>query len=712
MGAFFGEPEPIDKPLDGDSGDEVINADTGIDSDVGEDESGRYIAVRKEVRSLNEAETERLVKALKRMMQNESGPDTSEYLRVANYHGDYCAHRNEQFPIWHRAYLLEMEKALQEADVKNGGDGKIALPYWDWTDRTKEELIPGFIRRDFPNVKGLKDDPEWILNQRDFRMPSDNYIKRSLDQISINSMVDRFLLEDEHFKAATTEVSPDNIESPHDRVHVISGWPMTTVPYAAFNPLFFLHHSNVDRLYEKYLSMYKDSEKEFEAIQDMKEEQGRENLYDAWCEPFYLNDERILPKHCYDTKKFGYVYDELPPTPAEQIRELPIYAVFFNVYMPDLEKKSYTVHVFLQLNSDENQSPLPYSPEDFHNDIRYAGWTAIFGGRGTDCENCLKGEPVNYYVELNDALFMLKVDAYDVHLSVILFDEYGDRVELEDAAGVPKPKIRGPWFTRKQHPTARDEKEEVLGETYMLQKYLAKFGWYLGKVDGLFGAITHAALIDFQKANGLKVDGIAGEITKTQMGQPRYNARKDVEWQMQDDEKAEPVHVKMQRNYPMGTTIRYHIGSSPAYLNRDIVERDIVAAFDSWNEISDTTGLVFERTIDVDDRQLRVRWSNLSPKNDRRFDGRGGMLAESTKSELSFDLSERWLTSDLEPSVNRREFYIREVTAHEIGHVIGLGHSNHRDALMNPYYQKGRLKPTEHDIKAVEELVTAAVPIM
>merc|ERR1719320_1904742 len=122
-----------------------------------------------------------------------------------------------------------------------------------------DEVVPGFIRKEFPGMRGLKEDTNWALNQRNFQLPSDQWIKRSLEQRRINSMVDRFLLEDEHFKAATSEVSPNNIEHPHDSIHMISGWPMTSVAFAAFQPLFFLHHSNVDRQYEKYIQLYTDS---------------------------------------------------------------------------------------------------------------------------------------------------------------------------------------------------------------------------------------------------------------------------------------------------------------------------------------------------------------------------------------------------------------------------------------------------------------------
>ena len=44
-------------------------------------------------------------------MPNKEGSG-SEYFRLAGYHGypqDYCVHRTEQFPGWHRAYLCEFE---------------------------------------------------------------------------------------------------------------------------------------------------------------------------------------------------------------------------------------------------------------------------------------------------------------------------------------------------------------------------------------------------------------------------------------------------------------------------------------------------------------------------------------------------------------------------------------------------------------------------
>ena len=46
-----------------------------------------------------------------------------------------------------------------------------------------------------------------------------------------------------------------------------------------------------------------------------------------------------------------------------------------------------------------------------------------------------------------------------------------------------------------------------------LQKRLIKLGYLDGKADGIYGPLTEQAVRKFQKANGLKVDGIAGPQT-------------------------------------------------------------------------------------------------------------------------------------------------------------------------------------------------------
>lgn len=46
-----------------------------------------------------------------------------------------------------------------------------------------------------------------------------------------------------------------------------------------------------------------------------------------------------------------------------------------------------------------------------------------------------------------------------------------------------------------------------------LQKRLQALGYYDGEIDGQFGPGTKAAVVDFQKNNGLDTDGLAGAET-------------------------------------------------------------------------------------------------------------------------------------------------------------------------------------------------------
>ncbi len=55
-------------------------------------------------------------------------------------------------------------------------------------------------------------------------------------------------------------------------------------------------------------------------------------------------------------------------------------------------------------------------------------------------------------------------------------------------------------------------------EVKEVQRRLKNWGYYKGKVDGVFGAGTRSAVIAFQKKNGLKADGVVGKATYKALG--------------------------------------------------------------------------------------------------------------------------------------------------------------------------------------------------
>ena len=53
-----------------------------------------------------------------------------------------------------------------------------------------------------------------------------------------------------------------------------------------------------------------------------------------------------------------------------------------------------------------------------------------------------------------------------------------------------------------------------------IQHALKQAGFYRGNLDGKIGPLTKEAIIEFQKANGLKVDGVVGRETWGKMSHP------------------------------------------------------------------------------------------------------------------------------------------------------------------------------------------------
>ena len=61
-------------------------------------------------------------------------------------------------------------------------------------------------------------------------------------------------------------------------------------------------------------------------------------------------------------------------------------------------------------------------------------------------------------------------------------------------------------------------KGDTAENTRMVQQRLADLGYYTGKVDGIWGSKTLAAVKSFQKAKGLVQDGIVGAKTEKALG--------------------------------------------------------------------------------------------------------------------------------------------------------------------------------------------------
>lgn len=139
-----------------------------------------------------------------------------------------CEHGTDFFWSWHRMYLYWFERIVR----KMCGEPCWALPYWDWAPGSEFQIPAPFRVTTSP-----------LYATRNTAM---NDGTGSLNPLAV-SVASSFSNTD----FLTTNLM---IQDPHGNVHVEVGGSMCCVPTAAVDPIFYLHHSNVDRLWNLWLA--------------------------------------------------------------------------------------------------------------------------------------------------------------------------------------------------------------------------------------------------------------------------------------------------------------------------------------------------------------------------------------------------------------------------------------------------------------------------
>lgn len=135
---------------------------------------------------------------------------------------------------------------------------------------------------------------------------------------------------------------------------------------------------------------------------------------------------------------------------------------------------------------------------------------------------------------------------------------------------------------------------------------------------------------------------------------------------------------------------------------------EIIAAFDAWSAVADIS---FSQVLDDGAAYNAVTASGDIRIGMHYFDGSAGTLAHAylppangltLAGDIHFDIDDTW-----ETSFGGSGFDIFTVAAHEIGHAIGLGHTDVAGSLLNPYYSEGFNGPQADDIAGAQYLYGA-----
>ncbi|XP_060586345.1 putative tyrosinase-like protein tyr-3 isoform X2 [Ruditapes philippinarum] len=215
--------------------------------------------LRREIRTLSKEERQRFFKVLQTMYKE------GTIQKFGRLHGQTRkkVHKGAAFLPWHRVFILDFEEEMRRIDER------VFLPYWDYTiDNNITKPSDSVVWSDcfFGNGEGfIKTGPfrNWygghsIQMQRDYARGG-QCPPRLINKLDINRIMKKC-----HFTDVTTGSEPfydniNNIEMLHDGVHDWVGGDMDELPFAAFDPVFYLHHAFIDYIWEKFRNRQRNS---------------------------------------------------------------------------------------------------------------------------------------------------------------------------------------------------------------------------------------------------------------------------------------------------------------------------------------------------------------------------------------------------------------------------------------------------------------------
>lgn len=206
-------------------------------------------------------------RGVERMQARDPGDPTSWTYQAA-MHGTHaarthrlfnqCRHGTWYFLAWHRMYLFHFEQIVRAAVVEAGGPRDWALPYWDYGRGGRQATLPRpfrrartaaghanalHVRQRAPGINGGAALPAFVTTST-FALSRPRF--RGAAQFGGGRTPARG-----QFFGQTGALE----QTPHNDVHVAvggRGW-MGDPDRAAADPIFWLHHSNIDRLWAVWI---------------------------------------------------------------------------------------------------------------------------------------------------------------------------------------------------------------------------------------------------------------------------------------------------------------------------------------------------------------------------------------------------------------------------------------------------------------------------
>ncbi|KAK1994696.1 Di-copper centre-containing protein [Colletotrichum falcatum] len=407
----------------------------------------------------------------------------------------YCPHGNVQFPMWHRPYVALFEQVLgnhiqaiaanysgsRAQEYKTAADNW-RHPYWDWAADGGAQLpavatqatitvngpggqvqlanpLVGYKWQKFPlntasnyfptsgdrNCWGFPVTTRWPDSNGNNR-PSLANQELSQDDLKANTY-NVFTSATDYETMASTQSSGNSFEDVHNSVHSAIYAVMAYIEYSAFDPLFMLHHANVDRLIAMWQAIHYNDKTQTETLPSgglFATAANTPITADSPLKPFYRDTSGNFHtgRTATDIKNFGYSYPEITDwnqSPDALARQVTVSVN--RLYGPggaSKKLKARRQHRRSGCNGQKDQTDSHSSPVTYQAGAPHKRYTAL-----VDLERSELPVPCSVYVyvdgELAGKINVMSMPTSGVmHSTVSLntaLEKLGKSMKIQDAQG-------------------------------------------------------------------------------------------------------------------------------------------------------------------------------------------------------------------------------------------------------------------------------------
>ena len=265
------------------------------------------------------------------VMQARPATDPTSWRFQAGIHGSYtapppgadwnqCQHQGWFFLPWHRMYLYFFERIVRAAVIAAGGPADFAIPYWNYDKPFPGNTIPLGLRT--PTL------PDGTANPLSLAAPRRRASLQNGGQLNPSVTSPANALSQTNFTSPAMgfgggKVGPQHFgnfantgaleQTPHNDIHVVlctsssgqcQGGLMIDPNCAALDPIFWLHHANIDRLWNVWLASgggrVNPPDSSWRTAQFV--------FYDETGAEVTMSAQQVLDS----ATQLGYVYDDVP----------------------------------------------------------------------------------------------------------------------------------------------------------------------------------------------------------------------------------------------------------------------------------------------------------------------------------------------------------------------------------------------------------------